>query len=419
MEKKEIGSDKKDSNCLEHKTIFSKEKINLGRQPEVDYLKALGIFLMVSTHVYDNYSKGYLHKIIYFLAFILGAAGFMLLMGLSTQYSRSHTPKKYIIRGFGLMTIGQLLNLLRDTLPNLIAWWATGNQVFISRAMLVLQADILSFAGIAFIFFGILKIMKLSNGLILIISFIMNILAYPLYKIMKPPKSFLQSQLLGYIVLTDAEAFFPFCSYFIFVVFGYWLGDIYKHIADKDKLSTRILIFCIPIVTIYYIFRSHSNFPYLPKYFSDEHYSLCPGPDAAITCMTNIIALAFFHKLDVMLKGTPEFIIHAGKNLTQYYILSCLFIVPMEVFMIATNGERYPKEMKLPTVYAIMILVLCRIIIDINDKYIHFTITTLKNPMQNIVFVLIWIFTIISVIYIYPKVEVYATFWNNYLRPLE
>ena len=87
--------------------------------------------------------------------------------------------------------------------------------------------------------------------------------------------------------------------------------------------------------------------------------------------------------------------------------------------MIATNGERYPKEMKLPTVYAIMILVLCRIIIDINDKYIHFTITTLKNPMQNIVFVLIWIFTIISVIYIYPKVEVYATFWNNYLRPLE
>ena len=66
MEKKEIGSDKKDSNCLEHKTIFSKEKINLGRQPEVDYLKALGIFLMVSTHVYDNYSQGYLHKIIYY-----------------------------------------------------------------------------------------------------------------------------------------------------------------------------------------------------------------------------------------------------------------------------------------------------------------------------------------------------------------
>ena len=420
MENKKNESNQKDSKEVDNISIFSKEKINTGHQNEVDYLKTLGVFLMVTSHVYDSYSVGYPNDIIEFLSFILGAAGFMFLMGLSTHYSRHQSPKSYIARALGLITIGQLFNIFRDTLPNLIAWWVTGRQPFIARAMQVIQADILSFAGIAFIFLAIAKILKISNNIILIISFIMNIAAYPLFKIMKSPKNFLLSQLLGYFVLTDAESFFPFCSYFIFVAAGYWIGDHYQRIANKDKLSNLILIIFVPIVTLYYIIRSHFDIPFLPEYFSDEHYSLYPGPDAVITCMANIIGLAFFHKIDILLKGkTPEFVTHAGKNLNQYYIISYLFISQMEAFMIAYKGDHYPKEMKMPTLYAIMLLILCRIMIDFNDKYIHFTISTLKNPMRNIVFSLIWIASIILVIYIYPKIEVYATFWNNYLRPLK
>ena len=50
-----------------------------------------------------------------------------------------------------------------------------------------------------------------------------------------------------------------------------------------------------------------------------------------------------------------------------------------------------------------------------NDNYIHFGIITLKNQKRNIVFALIWIISIISLIYIYPKVEIYANIWNGYL----
>ena len=85
----------------------------------------------------------------------------------------------------------------------------------------------------------------------------------------------------------------------------------------------------------------------------------------------------------------------------------------------ATKGEKFTSEMKNLDLFAIILIVSCRIIIDMNDKYIHFTITTLKNPMKSIVFALIWIITIISVIYIYPKVEVYATMWNIYLYKRE
>ena len=419
-EKEKESKSKQQSEIKEinHTGIFSKEKVNMGHQCEIDYLKALGVFLMIETHYFDEFSPGYFSEIIYFLSFILGAAGFMLLMGIGMQYSRYHAPKNYIARGIGLLTMGQLLNLLRDCLPNLLAYWATGKNVFISRALQVIEADILPFAGLSFFLLAFMKTLKLSSSTILIISLIMNIAAYPLFNIMESPKNFLLSQFLGFFVLTDAESFFPLCSYFVFVAFGYWLGDLYQHMTNKDKFYNLVLIICLPLVTIYYYFRSHYDIPYLPEYFSDEHYCLYPGPDAIASCMTNLIALALFYKLDEMLGGkTPEFVTHAGKNLNQYYIISCIIIFHSCIYIIATKGEHAPREVKAPTFFSLMIIVICRITIDMNDKYIGFTITKLKKPKQNIVFAFIWIFSIISVIYIYPKVEVYSTFWNNYQKP--
>ena len=89
--------------------------------------------------------------------------------------------------------------------------------------------------------------------------------------------------------------------------------------------------------------------------------------------------------------------------------------MPMGTFLRVTRGEDFPSKLQYPTLLAIMVLVISRILININDKYIHFTIFSLKNPLRNFVFSLIWIITIISIIYIYPKVDVYATIWNNYL----
>ena len=400
-----------DDNC-----VFSKEKVNMGRQTEVDYAKTVGILLIVLCHIYDNFSKGFLVEITYFLSFIIGAGGAMLSMGMGMKYSKHQEPRYYVARGFGLLTIGQFFNFLRDCLPNLISWWITGNQNFIARSMQILQTDILTFAGFAFFLSAIMKKMKLSDDFILLIGVIMNILAFPLFKIMKSPDSYLLSQLLGFFVLTKAEVYFPLCSYFIFVAFGNWLGGIYQKISNKNKFHNRVLIFCLPIVTIYYYFRSHYNFPILPEYMSVEDYCLCPGPDAIVSCLANLTALSFYYKIDEIFKGkTPEVITHAGKNFNQYYMLSYIMIQPMQTFLIAFKGEDFPFKMKYPTLMAFMVLVLCKILIDMNDKYIHFTITTLKNPMRNFVFSLIWITTIISVIYIYPKIEIYATLWNDYL----
>ena len=401
---------------IDNNHIFSKENVNLGYQPEFDYVKALMVFLIVITHIYLSYSNGCLYNILVVLLGIITASITMFMMGIGMKYSRHHEPKYYFSRGIVLLTVSQFLNLIRDSLPNLIAWFIIGHQNFISRSLLVFQSDIMTFAGISFLFLALLKKMKLSDKSILIVGIIMNFSSFILYIIMKTPNNYLVSIFLGFFLLTNAEAYFPFCSYFIFVAYGYWLGGIYQKISNKEKFYNRILLFCLPIVTIFIYLRITNNIPFFNQYSAIECYSLMPGPIAWMYCLNNITVSAIFYKIHRLLKEkAPEFIKHCGKNFNQYYMISYTITMQMNTFLRVTKGENYPAKMKYPTLFGYILLFLCRILIDMNDKYIHFTITNLRKPMRNYIFTLIWIITFIIVAYAYPKVEVYATVWNNYL----
>ena len=414
------SGEKQKGEIIEKNCIFSKENVNMGHQPEFDYLKTLGVFCITTAHVYLHYNiNGYLYSLVYYLCTILTAGALMILMGANMRYSRHHEPHDYFARSFVLFTMGQYLNLIRNCLPNVIAYWATGSNKFIARALLVLQTDILTFAGFAFLLLGILKKMKLSDNCILLISIIMNFVSLPLFNIMKQPDNYLLSQILGFFVLTNAEAYFSIFGYFIFVAFGYWIAGFYQKMLNKDKFYNRILIICFPIVAIYQYFRINDRIPILTEYNSNVHYCLSPGPDAIHRIMSNMVILAIFYKIDKAIGKTPEFISHCGKNLNQYYMISFIITMQMNAFLKATRGEKYTNTMKYMDLFGFILMFISRILIDINDKYIHFTISTLKNPMRNIVFALIWIMTIISIIYIYPKVEVYANVWNDYLYEFE
>ena len=399
-----------------HNCIFSNEKANMGHQAEFDYFKAFLIFIMVFVHFYENFSRDNISLIVEIIGFILGAGGFMLLMGIGMKYSRHQEMSNYISRGINLIIKGQVANLLRYALPNVIAWKTTGNKIFISRAMLVLQPDILTFAGISFLFFALFKKMKLSDNYILCVGIIMNIIGFILFKIIKPPESFLMKQLMGYFIFTYTEAYFPFCSYFIFVAIGYWLGRIYQKISNKDKFYNRIIFFFLPLTIIYYYLRINYNFPILPECGSDEHYCLFPGPDAINACIGNIVIISLLYKIDKMFKGkVPYYVKHLSKNVNKYYIIHYILILQINTFLRATKGDSFPSKVKYPSLYAFIIFIMTKITIDLNDKYIHFTLTNLKTNVKIVLYPLILSTTIISVCYIYPKVEIYTTFWNNYL----
>ena len=119
------------------------------------------------------------------------------------RYARKQDPKSCFLRGIEILTVGQFLNLLRNALPNLIAWWATGKNIFIAQSLLVLQADILTFAGLAFMLIALLKCLKASDGCILLLGIAMNIAALPIHTYVKMPENYLAGQFAGFFVLTD------------------------------------------------------------------------------------------------------------------------------------------------------------------------------------------------------------------------
>jgi hypothetical protein len=94
MEDKEF-EDKKNEVKIAKNSIFSKENVNIGHQPEFDYLKTLFILIMLPNHVSEHYCKDCFTIIVDYVGFMIGAAGIMMLMGIGMRYSRHQEPSYY------------------------------------------------------------------------------------------------------------------------------------------------------------------------------------------------------------------------------------------------------------------------------------------------------------------------------------
>lgn len=396
---------------------FAKEEVNTGRQPELDLLKALCVVGMIFTHVFLDLGKDVMPTLIddYATEFF-GAATFMFCMGIGMSYMHKHTPAAYAVRGFGLLTIGQFLNLMRNALPNLIAYWITGKQFFVANALLVLQSDILSFAGLAFLVMALLRMLKLNPKAILAVSVVMSAIALGAWYIVTPPSNYLLSQLLGYFIITDAEAYFPLLCYFIFVAFGLFIGGYYKRIKDKDALANRIMLICFPIAAVYYVIRI-PFIDFLPEIGTDLQYNMKPTPDAIINCLFTLAFLALLYKVVKAMGGKlPPIIMHFSKYINNYYCISYMFILPVQTILIAATGRLFPGKL-LPVVYSFFVTFMCWLLIELNEKHWHIHFATLKGTKMIIFVVVVWAATIAVTAYCYPRIEEFANIWNEYLLP--
>ena len=155
------------------------------------------------------------------------------------------------MRGLTILTAGQLLNLFRNVLLNMIFYLMTGKQWFIAQTFLVLQADILSFAGLSFLLIALFRRLKVPAFAVFLAGLGINMSAWALYEAVPAGLGYFQQQMLGYLVITDAESFFPLTSYFVLVAFGYWMGELYPRIRDKDGLAKRLLLILVPVAGLF------------------------------------------------------------------------------------------------------------------------------------------------------------------------
>ena len=395
---------------------LSDRAVNKGRQPEIDCLKAFCIFFMIFLHAFEECAEEEtaIYHFITIIECLTGAGAFMLCMGIGTRYSRRQQPRDWLKRGFELLTVGQALYLARDSVPSLIAWWIKGEEIYLAGSLLVIQADIMTFAGFAFMLLALFKKLKLSDAAIVAIGIVMNAFAFILSHFFRTTGSFLLDQLLGYFVVTDAESYFTLCCYFVFVACGYALGGIYPRIKDKDGLTNRVLLICGPIAIGYYLLRAFVPIPLLPEFDSEEMYIMKPLTDALGNMAMSLFMLALFHKL-LRHRDAPKLVKHLSGHINQYYCLSYVMLTPVGTLLVLIREELLPGS-ALPLLYGLLVLVLCYIIIEwVDRRKLPHSMTEFKSPWKALAFAAAWILTIAIVVGVYPRLTEYATVWNGYL----
>ena len=140
-----------------------------------------------------------------------------------------------------------------------------------------------------------------------------------------------------------------------------------------------------------------------------------PLSDAWVNCFMAVCWMAIFHKLLKRRGGKAPYIaMHLSLYVNSYYCISYVFYTPMAAFLTLTTGGVLPGTW-LPFLYGALVFIACYFIINWNDEHLHFGIARLKGRRRMVVFAVIWLLTAAICIYAYPRIEVFATIWNEYL----
>lgn len=239
--------------------IFDKNEVNTGRQAEFDIAKAVCIIGMVIVHAFEITAlsqTGLNYAFTVVLNYLFGAGTFMLCMGMGIVYGKSE-PKFLIRRGAVIILIGFLLNLVRSGLPRLVIYFTNPSAENLNLfKYALLNIDILPFAGLALILFGIAKILKLGDGVIGASAVLLS--ASGTFLRGKNLGSFEINQLAGLFFGTnfpgrETTTCFPLLNWFIFVAAGYLFAKVLKRCCNKGLFYGIVSPIAAAVVTVYMI----------------------------------------------------------------------------------------------------------------------------------------------------------------------
>ena len=379
---------------------FSNKPVNTGRQPEIDMSKAFMILLMIMIHVFQGLApetKGFLQTIMGYGAGFFGAGSFMIFMGIGMRFSRHQDSKNLVIRGIALLTVSQLKNLLIDCIPGLIAYRVSGSDLFFEMMLGAIQSDILTFAGLAFLLMALLKKIRMRDEWILLLGVVMNFLMIPVAAAEIFPENYWVNRILGMFIVT-ADALFPLCQHFVFAAFGYLIGGFYTRITDKEALAKRVLMICVPIVTVYFALRFSVPFPFLPEYIPEDEPAL--GTDALAVCMDTLILIAVMYKISARIGGkAPAFVNHLSRHINSYYCISDVLSGCARALLLVLTGE-FLQSSLIPFLFGLLVTAACYFLIEINEKYIHFTVSGLRGTKRIVVYAAVWAASIGITLYV-------------------
>lgn len=318
------------------------DRINAGRQKELDYAKGLAIFFMIAVHCLEIFaSSRVIDETAYgiaveFFGSFTSATVFMILLGVGIIYSRKAEPRILVKRGVLLIGAGYLLNLIRGFFPMLISWKLTGSDEWLAYMMIEpLRIDILQFAGLTFVFFGLSKKLKFSSWTfvaVLIVLEGMNFLLinYGFYypDIMEYHNfKFFIAGLTGLLWGTSDLSSFPFLSWIFYPIVGYLFGEylIKQDETGKKRLFTIITLVSAVIFAAAILLCWYFEIDYGWETDAAFYHHMLLGNIVFGSCAFTLIGVVFF-----LSKYLPE-LFHKvlsrwSMNVTEIYFIQWILI---------------------------------------------------------------------------------------------
>jgi hypothetical protein len=242
---------------------------------------------------------------------------FMLLMGFLAHHTKANS-RKLIRRGFKVLFWGLLLNigLNLNFIIRIISKQVEGQ---ILEA--IFAVDILYLAGFSLIIIGIIRYLKLSIWLSLVIA--VGIAAISPWMTDLMDKTNPQSYLLAFVGSRAEWSFFPLFPWLSYPIVGYSIAQLMHRFSFKQIDAVKKIVFLtvtLAISSLAYIFNWNDLEDLSPFY----HH----GIKVFIWGISHTLALVALLSLFPVLRrgGFSAWIQFAGKKLTRYYVIQWLII---------------------------------------------------------------------------------------------
>lgn len=310
--------------------MFTQEKSNLGRQMELDVARGLAVIFMILIHVQlyfatEDVINSWLGSFIDYAGTIPAAPMFMFLLGVGVNYTRNEDPKVFFKRGFMLLAGGYILNFLRGFLPYMINYFIYNDISFYYGALVeFLYVDILQFAGLTMLLFGILKYFKANYLTITVCAIVLALANIFLSDIIID--NFWFSFVVGLIWGTNKFTYFPFLTWIFYPLAGYLFGYLLIRCENKRKFygvaaAASALIFLGGT----FVFNRLIGLPYgLSTDIAYYHHIITDNITFTAFVILEIALISFI--TPYIPKGLSLIISRWSKNVTPIYFIHWVLI---------------------------------------------------------------------------------------------
>ena len=238
------------------------EKQSSNRVNAIELMKVIATVGMILVHIaeptfimimynrgieqYDTAPEFFIISIIEILGGVFSAGAFMFAMGWGAAYSDKATVGSYLKRALFLYVMGVFINVFTGfyicyTCPDYFEIGSLTDCLY-----MIFKADIYALAALGMLVFAVMKKLNrvksklIFTAVLIVVSTAINVL-FP-QGTLATGNVWFDTIFVGLFTRQNDKSFFPFASWGVFILLGYWAGYCYRNTKNKKKFFIRAFI---------------------------------------------------------------------------------------------------------------------------------------------------------------------------------